>query len=132
MRYGILAQWLEFRIALFPVERRTTSGGSSTNNAGTEDLYLGLKIALTPQEGILPEMAILPQMNVPTGSGPFTSGNVEPGVNWVYSWEVNDCFSIAGSTQGNRRFDDSGQSSFEVAQSGVTGFSLTERASAST
>jgi len=84
LRYGILAEWLEFRIGLSPVEGRTTAAGISNSTGGTEDLYTGFKIALTPQEGILPEMALIPQMNLPTGSDAFTSDSVEPGVNWIY------------------------------------------------
>lgn len=132
LRYGIFADWLEFRIALFPVEETTTSGGVRTTHSGTEDLYLGFKIGLTPQEGILPEMALIPQMNVPTGSSAFTSGQVEPGVNWVYAWEINDFLSTAGSTQGNRRIDDTGEAYLEMAQSWVVGYSLSEKLGAYT
>ena len=127
LRYGILADWLEFRIALFPVEERTRSAGMSNAAGGTEDLYTGFKIALTPQEGILPEMALIPQMNIPTGSNAFTSNNVEPGVNWIYAWEINDCISTAGSTQGNRRIDDTtGEAYLEMAQSWTVAYSLTD------
>jgi len=132
LRYGILAEWLEFRIALFPMDEQTTVAGTSTSTAGTEDLYLGFKIGLTPQEGILPEMALIPQMNIPTGSSTFTSGQIEPGVNWVYAWEINDVLSTAGSTQGNRRIDDTGEAYLEMAQSWVVGFSLSEKLGAYT
>ena len=132
LRYGILADWLEFRIALFPVEQRTASGGSSNSTAGTADLYTGFKIGLTPQEGLFPEMAIIPQVNLPTGSPAFTSNNVEPGVNWIYGWEVTDCISTAGSTQGNRRIDDTGNSYLEMAQSWTVAYSLCERVGAYT
>jgi hypothetical protein len=93
-------------------------------------LYLGFKIGLTPQECILLEMALIPQMNVPTGSS--TSGQVEPGVNWVYAWEINDFLSTAGSTQGNRRIDDTGEAYLEMAQSWVLGYSLTDTVGAYT
>ncbi len=132
LRVGMLAEWLEFRIALFPLSERTSTGGASNTTAGTADLYLGFKIALTPQEGMLPEMAIIPQMNVPTGSNAFTSGEVEPGVNWVYAWEVNDFISTGGSTQGNRRVDTTGEAYLEMAQSWTVGYSLTDRVGAYT
>jgi hypothetical protein len=126
LRYGMLADWLEFRIALFPVDERTRVGAVSQMISGTEDLYTGLKLALTPQQGMLPEMALIPQMNIPTGSTPFSSGSVEPGLNWIYSWEINDLVSTAGSTQGNRRFDDTGSEYLEMAQSWTIAYSLTE------
>lgn len=40
---------------------------------GAEDLHLGFKIDLTPQEGFLPEMSLIPQMMVPTGHAAFTA-----------------------------------------------------------
>ena len=133
LRYGILADWLEFRIALFPVEERTRTVGASNTNRGTEDLYTGFKIALTPQEGILPEMALIPQMNLPTGGNAFTSNSVEPGVNWVYGWEINDCISTAGSTQANRRIDGAtGEAYLEMAQSWTIAYSLSDNLGAYT
>jgi hypothetical protein len=127
LRYGILANWLEFRVALFPVEERTATGAVSNATSGTEDLYLGFKVGLTPQEGILPEMALIPQMNVPSGSPAFSSNNVEPGVNWVCGWAINDWLATAGSTQGNRRIDTTGATYLEMAQSWTVAYSLTDR-----
>ena len=54
-------------------------------------------------------MAIIPQALVPTGDDAFTSGQFLPGLNWVYSWELTDHVAVAGSTQGNRARDDSGE-----------------------
>jgi len=127
LRVGILAEWLEFRIALFPLEERIRTAGASNTESGLADLYLGFKIALTPQEGFLPEMAIIPQMNVPTGGGAFTSDSLEPGVNWIYAWELNDIVSTAGSTQGNRRIDNTGNAYLEMAQSWTFAYSLTDK-----
>ena len=132
LRYGIFADWLEFRIGIILLEERTTTAVTSNSTAGASDLYLGFKIALTPQTGILPEMALIPQMNVPTGSNAFTSNEVEPGINWVYSWEINDFLSTAGSTQGNRRIDDTGEAYLEIAQSWTVAYSLSARIGAYT
>jgi len=132
LRVGILADWLEFRIAVFPTKDRTITQGISETAIGTDDLYVGFKIALTPQEGILPEMAIIPQMNVPIDNSTHRSGSVEPGLNWIYAWEINDFISTAGSTQGNRRIDDSGDAYLEMAQSWTFGYSLTDKVGAYT
>lgn len=127
IRYGILAEWLEFRLGVFPTnEEVTPTGGPRTRTSGTEDLYLGFKIALTPQDGILPEMAILPQMTIPSGSTAFTNDETLPGVNWLYSWELCDDVSIAGSTQFNRAVDGGGRAYTEWAQSAAAAFSLTD------
>ncbi len=127
LRVGILAEWLEFRIAVFPTSDRTITQGISETTAGVDELYLGFKIALTPQEGLLPEMALIPQMNVPIGSNAPSSGSVEPGINWIYAWGINDFLSTAGSTQGNRRIDDTGDAYLEMAQSWTVGYSLSEK-----
>jgi len=133
LRQGILAEWLELRVGWSYTDVETITGGTPARMSGSEDLYLGLKLALTPQEGILPEMALIPQMNVPTGSSAFTSGDVQPGLNWVYSWEVNDFLSIGGSTQGNRVQDDvTSDSYWETAQSVTLAYSLTEKIGAYT
>lgn len=125
-RYGMFADWFEWRLAVFPVTERVTDSGVRDSTSGLEDVYFGAKIGLTPQEGILPEMAVMPQMTIPTGSNAFTSDEVQPGVNWLYSWGLCDDTSLAGSTQFNRAIDDSGQAYTEWAQSLAVGLSLTE------
>ena len=129
LRYGVLADWFEFRAALNYSENRTPFSESG----GTEDLYLGAKIGLTPQECLLPEMAIIPQMWVPTGDDDQTADEVLPGVNWIYGWELNDWLSTAGSTQFNRSLDDNSQSAYtEWAQSWTLAYSISNRVGAYT
>ncbi|MCA9088822.1 MAG: transporter [Planctomycetaceae bacterium] len=103
-RYGIIDDWMELRFG----GNYAYQSVSGLTAAGAEDLYLGAKLALTPQAGFLPEMAIIPQMTVPTGHSTLTAGEVLPGVNWIYGWEINDILSTAGSTQFNRAMDDTG------------------------
>ena len=129
LRYGVLADWFEFRAALNYAEERTPFSASG----GAEDLYLGAKIGLTPQECLLPEMAIIPQMWVPTGDDDLTADEVLPGVNWIYGWELNDWLSTAGSTQFNRSLDDNSQSAYtEWAQSWTLAYSISNRVGAYT
>ena len=132
-RYGVLANWLEARLAFnFGNERVTTSLGS-VNNRGGDDLYLGLKIGLTPQDGWRPEMALIPQMTVPTGSERRSDEKVLPGINWVYSWGVNDFVSIGGSTQFNETVDQQTRDGYtQWAQSTTVVYSLTDRLGAYT
>jgi hypothetical protein len=89
---------------------------------------LGFKIGLTSQLGWRPEMAIVPQMTVPTGSTSTTAGEVLPGVNWLYGWDLSKRISTAGSTQFNRALDAATNASYtEWAQSWTVGYELTER-----
>ena len=60
-RIGILAEWLEFRIAYNNASAVVQPAPlPSEIPSGSEDLYLGFKIGLTPQAGILPEMSLMP------------------------------------------------------------------------
>jgi hypothetical protein len=128
-RYGVFAEWLEFRLA-WTYANEIADGHES---GGAEDLYLGFKIALTPQEGWLPEMAIVPQMTVPTGAAVFRSDDLHPGINWLYGWDINERLATGGSTQVNRTIETLGAQSFaEFAQSWTIGYSLTDRLGAYT
>ena len=124
-RIGTPINWLELRLAANLLQ---ADAGSVTSN-GAEDLYLGMKLGLTAQDGILPEMALVPQMTVPTGGSAFTNDQVLPGVNWLYGWDVTDCLTTAGSTQFNRAVDSgTGTGYTEWAQSWTVGYSLHDRA----
>jgi hypothetical protein len=129
LRLGLWHDWLEFRLGWNYANQE--SGG--LNLSGSEDLYTGIKIGLTPQERLLPEMALIPQMTVPSGAGVFTNDQVLPGINWIYGWEVNDLISTAGSTQLNRAIDEAtGRAYTQFAQSWTIGYSLREKLGAYT
>jgi Putative MetA-pathway of phenol degradation len=88
LRVGVLADWFELRAGQnFFAERRTV-GGTTTSASGAQDLYLGAKLALAAQHGVLPAIALIPQMTVPTGSAGVTAGRVLPGFNADFGWEV--------------------------------------------
>ena len=126
-RLGLHEDWLEFRLAVFPLEERVTSGGTSNTTAGVGDLYVGFKVALTPQAGLLPEMAIIPQALVPSASSSFGRDGFRPGANWIYAWEINDWLSTAGSTQFNRAIDaGTNEPYLFVGQSWTVAVTLTE------
>jgi hypothetical protein len=128
VRVGMLAEWFEFRVAYNYTDETMRSAGLTSRTSGSEDLYLGVKLALTEQKGVLPEMALTPQMTVPTGSNAFTADEVLPGVNWLYGWDITEWLSTAGSTQFNRAIDDgTGDAYYEFAQSWTFGVSITER-----
>ncbi len=127
-RVGILAEWLEFRIAYNHTAGEIVSASPLPTDipSGPEDLYMGFKLMLTPQDGILPEMSLMPQWTLPTGHGSTTSGIVAPGVNWLYGWDIAEWISTAGSTQFNKMVDDDNQVYTEFAQSWTIGYTFTE------
>jgi len=128
LRVGAFAEWFEFRFGYKHGRDKTTTGAGTAIDQ-TDALYLGIKLGLTPQEGILPEMALVPQM-VRTSSN---QDRIEPGVNWLYGWDINDWLSTGGSSQFNRRYDDTTAEPYiEFVQSWTVGYALLPKTSAYT
>ncbi|MCI0334429.1 MAG: transporter [Planctomycetes bacterium] len=128
LRVGMFAEWFEFRIEWNYFDEETEIGGVEDSVSGAEDLGLGMKIALTPQECLLPETAIILQMTVPSGSSELTADEVLPGFNYLYSWEINDEWSTGGSTAINNAIDDVTFDSYsEFSQSWTVGHSWSDR-----
>ncbi len=124
LRWGMFAEWFEWRVAW----SHSDATLEDISNSGGEDLYVGCKLWLTPQQRWLPEMALVPQMTIPTGVDEFTAGEVLPGLNWLYGWDLSDRWSLAGSTQFNRAVDGVTADAYtEWAQSGTLGFGFSER-----
>jgi hypothetical protein len=133
LRIGALADWLEFRLGQNFGHTRTGAPHAVFSAAGAEDLYLGTKLGLTEQARVLPEMALILQTTVPTGEREFTAGKMQPGLNWLYGWDViPDHLTLGGSTQGNKALDAAGHGYVELAQSLTVGYVLTERLAAYT
>lgn len=126
LRVGVLADWLELRFNWTHIEGRSRDITEVERETGGGDLLLGMKLSLTPQRGVLPEMALIPQMAVPTGHPDVGAGEVLPGVIWVYAWELSDRMSLFGATQANRRVDDD-HAYTELAESFGLGYSLTPK-----
>ncbi|HEY3392544.1 MAG TPA: transporter [Lacipirellulaceae bacterium] len=107
LRLGTLADWFELRLDWNYVEERTTElGGPVDTASGAEDLTIGCKIALTPQECILPETAVVLQSGLPSGSSEFTADELLPGALYLYSWEINDAWSTGGLSAVHRAKDE--------------------------
>ena len=125
LRVGVLADWFELRVGQNFLAERRTVGGMTTTASGAQDLYLGAKFAVSAQHGLLPAMALIPQMTVPTGSAGVTASRVLPGLNADFSWEViENRFGIELLVANNLVRDDVG-AHHELA-TGLTGtFQLT-------
>ena len=132
LRAGIFAEWFEFRLAANYLLERTTTGGVSTNISGVDDLYLGAKLALFEQAGILPEVALFPQMRVPLGAAGLTDGQVLPGFNLAYSWKLNHWIELECNTQLNRRVDAASTLYTEAIQTINIEYELADRVGAFT
>jgi Putative MetA-pathway of phenol degradation len=133
LRAGVLADWFEFRLAYnYLVETTRDPVAGHSRLSGSDDVYIGAKLALTEQSGFLPEIALFPQARVPTGSSAFTTGQVMPGFNLAYSWKVNDLLEVECNTQMNRRRDDDNHFYSEFTQIVNLEYDLSRRLNAFT
>jgi len=128
LRVGMFADWFEVRIGRNFLDQRQPIDDVPATTRGAQDLYLGMKLAMTEQKGILPQVAIIPQMTVPTGSKDLTAGRILPGVNVDLSWEVvKDLFGVELLVSNNYIQDDMQNKGFQLA-TGLTGvFQLTKK-----
>lgn len=128
LRVGLLAEWMEFRLDwTYNDVRETAFGGAISHTSGSEDISVGVKLALTPQECMLPETALILQSGVPTGATELTADDVLPGITYIYSWALTDYCTTAGQTQLNRAKDEvTDEPYLEFSQSWTAGFGLTE------
>jgi hypothetical protein len=121
LRVGIFAEWFEFRVGQSFLAQRQMVGSTAVDSSGAQDLYLGAKFALSEQKGILPQVALIPQMTVPTGSSAVSAGRTLPGLNVDASWEViKGLFDIEFLVANNAVQDGPHNSRLEVA-TGLTG-----------
>jgi Putative MetA-pathway of phenol degradation len=134
LRVGLFADWFEARIGYtYGSARDVAFGVPGDRTAGSADLYVGTKLALTEQSGHLPELGLILQALVPTGSRAVTANQVLPGVNFLFGWDViEDCLTAGGSLQVNRLQDDTGHYYAAFAQSFTVGYQLTRQLSAFT
>src|SRR5581483_3886711 len=101
LRVGMFADWFEFRIAQnFLTE--TQRGVENSRVAGGEDLYLGLKFALTKQKSLLPESSLVLQANVPSGQRDLTSHHFNPGLALWMGWELSEKAELEAGVVGSR------------------------------
>ena len=103
VRAGLFQEWFEFRIQYNAFSESIAGPAATSFLQGSDDLYLGAKVALAAQAGILPELTIFPQMRVPTGSPAYSADEVLPGMNFVYAWRVGERTEIECNTNVNRR-----------------------------
>jgi hypothetical protein len=132
LRIGMFAEWFELRLGQNAATGRVTNFADIARFNGLEDLYIGAKLGLTPQESILPEMALIFQATVPTGHPTLTEDETLPGINWLYGWDINDFLAVGASTQINRAIDDTGSNYLDLAQSLTINYTLSERVGAYT
>src|SRR5262249_3026994 len=129
IRIGMFAQWFELRLFDTYESQRVRSGGVSQTFSGVEDLEIGMKLALTPQEGVLPETAILLEMSVPSGAPAVSDGKTLVTIDYLYSWElVKDKLQLSCESLLGQQVDPGTQGQYwQFAQSMSLDVDLTEK-----
>src|SRR5262249_14383916 len=126
LRVGMFAEWFELRIGQSFLRQEQTVAGRTTRESGPQDLYLGVKLALIEQDRYLPQIALIPQMTVPTGGKEVTADRVLPGVNIDLGWEViKDLLDVELLVATNSVADSDRSSHVEVATGLTAAIDLT-------
>lgn len=129
LRVGLFADWFEFRIGQNCANFTTQTGaGVPLTQAGAQDLYLGVKLALTEQKKWLPESVVLIQTTVPTGASSLSAGQMLPGIIYSYAWEaIKDRLWLSGLIEADRVIDASSHTNVQIAQTAEVKLALTKR-----
>jgi hypothetical protein len=100
VRVGLVRDWMELRFGQnFGSDHQSATGRGAFVH-GADDVYLGVKLGLTEQDGAKPETAIVLQTTVPTGTEERSARRALPGMNFLYGWDViEDKITLGGSFQ---------------------------------
>jgi hypothetical protein len=118
LRIGAFANWFELRVS-WSQEQDTDRvfGVSSHTDVGSQDMNVGFKIALTPQEQWLPKTGLVVDAFVPTGSPAFTGDKFLPEVEYIYEWELAKQLTFTAITELSDQVDDvSGREFLSVSE----------------
>ncbi len=105
--------WEGYTYSRVRTETKTKSGTtveSESRFQGSNDLTLGFKLKLADQKGWLPHTGIIGEISVPTGSINQSSGDVDPAIKFLWAYDLNDRYSVAGNlnvavpSENDRRF----------------------------
>jgi hypothetical protein len=66
--------------------------------SGVSDTTLGFKYTTFFQDDWMPLQTIVTRLGVPTGSYGFSANTVQPGISYVYNWQVRKWWFTRGST----------------------------------
>ena len=128
LRVGLFADWFEARVGETYANFKTTTAGvgfpgtpaaapAVLPRSGLQDLYLGVKLALTEQKELLPETALILQSNAPTGSNQLTAHRFLPGAIYLAGWDIIeeklDCSTLV---EFDKVVSDAGNSYVQMAQ----------------
>ncbi len=74
---------------------------SGTKNYGLKDFALGFKTQVSQQQGWIPQFSIAGRLFIPTGSKKLSSNHVDPELQTILSYVLNERFSFFGNVNVN-------------------------------
>jgi hypothetical protein len=126
LRLGVVAEWLEVRLRWNYVIERLSSPVGAMSWSGADDMAAAVRLALTEQQGWLPETAVTLEFRLPTGARVFTSNEVQPTLFYHYGWEaVKDFLTVECMSVAGRQLDDNGHGYLQLAQAVNLEYKLT-------
>lgn len=81
-------------------ETRTRRGRRVNEEAwgqGANDLVLGFKQHFCEQDGLRPDLGIIVETTVPSGSSAYSSGDVDPGMKLLWAYDLSDTWALSGN-----------------------------------
>lgn len=93
LRFG----WSGYTFSDSLSETGALGGSRKRATQDASDLSLGLKVKLFEQEGWRPHFGIIAGVTVPSGVGGTTTGDVDPGIVFLWAYDLSDGTAIAGN-----------------------------------
>lgn len=100
LRYG-LTERLEMRIrwdSAFYTHRRGTANLEPAGTAFSGELLVGVKWQAILQDGWRPAHTFMAVLSARGSDGNVTHTGFEPGINWIYGWQIRKLAVLRGST----------------------------------
>ncbi len=133
-RVGLL-DWLEVFGRYSYADQVALSPSFGPVGSGTQDAAFGAKVLLSPQRGVLPQLAVQPELTLPftppaAGSAPPPGGRPWRPTLWTLaSWSLTDELTLGGSTRLSEQLDGTTYAPyFQTAPSAYLNYSPTKSA----
>ena len=69
---------------------------ATDHDDGGTDMSIGFKTQLLKQNGLVPNLSVIPAISLPTGTGTKSTGDVDPEVRLAWNYGVTDKLTIYG------------------------------------
>jgi len=106
LRVGLAKEW-ELRVAWLggslteSMFRETNDAGRRVDvkdhDDGATDMSIGFKYHIREQDGWIPDMGVIGEVSIPTGTRSKTSGDVDPGAKFLWSYALTERLALSGN-----------------------------------